>query len=241
MTLAKNLRLAREALGLSQAQLAAAASDIARKPISQQYINSIEQGKSKRPRELDAISLAVDVPSPTLIFGDLEAPEPDPDTPMSAVGKVVAYDSATAAPDDFERLLLDRYNARFSEESRKIEWELRERKVFPLDVAVLERTNSSAADCKLFDVRGRSMEPVLFHGDVVVVDCSKTTILDGGVYAVLFEGESLIKQLFKEPGGDIRLHSQNASYPDRVVPVDRAQRFHVVGQVIYRAGTMPGI
>jgi phage repressor protein C with HTH and peptisase S24 domain len=46
-----------------------------------------------------------------------------------------------------------------------------------------------------------------------------------------------VKQIFKEAGGGIVLHSLNAKYPDKVVPVDLLDKVFVVGEVIGRSGS----
>ncbi len=74
-----------------------------------------------------------------------------------------------------------------------------------------------------------------------MIDDTQTQVLDGGIYAVMFEGEALIKQLFKEAGGRIRLHSYNPNYPDRILSVEDRQNFRVVGRCIHRSGAGPAL
>ncbi|MCZ2498154.1 S24 family peptidase [Xylophilus sp. Kf1] len=59
------------------------------------------------------------------------------------------------------------------------------------------------------DVIGPSMEPTLFAGDVVVVNTADREPRDGKVYAVNYEGESVIKRLQRD-GGSWWLTSDNA-------------------------------
>jgi phage repressor protein C with HTH and peptisase S24 domain len=81
------------------------------------------------------------------------------------------------------------------------------------------------------------MEYYLFNRDTMLVDTAKTRIRDGQIYAIYFEDEPLVKQIFKEAGGGIVLHSLNAKYPDKVVPVDLLDKVFVVGEVIGRSGS----
>lgn len=78
-----------------------------------------------------------------------------------------------------------------------------------------------------------SMKPYVNKDDIVGVDISKTTIEDGEIYLMMFDSEVMIKQVFREGGGALRLHSFNADYPDRTA---QSGDYHIVGKQIYRAG-----
>lgn len=49
-------------------------------------------------------------------------------------------------------------------------------------------------------VRGESMEPGLGEGDLVVVNTADTTLKDGAVFAVNYEGEAVIKRIVRDRG-----------------------------------------
>lgn len=57
-------------------------------------------------------------------------------------------------------------------------------------------------------VKGSSMEPSLHPGDMVVINTADTTPKDGEVYAVNYEGESVVKRLVRD-GGTWWLASDN--------------------------------
>lgn len=50
------------------------------------------------------------------------------------------------------------------------------------------------------EVEGQSMEPRLFAGDTVVINTADTSPKDGQVYAVNYEGESVVKRLVRDSG-----------------------------------------
>ena len=50
------------------------------------------------------------------------------------------------------------------------------------------------------DVKGESMEPSLYEGDVVVINTADTAPVSGEVYAVNYEGEAVIKRMIREAG-----------------------------------------
>lgn len=64
---------------------------------------------------------------------------------------------------------------------------------------------------KLFAVKvaNGSMEPGLYHDDMVVVNTADTNLKDGVVFAMNFEGELVIKRLVRD-GGQWWLSSDNA-------------------------------
>lgn len=49
-------------------------------------------------------------------------------------------------------------------------------------------------------VKGASMEPNLFAGDTVLIDTAQTAAIDGGVYALNYEGEATIKRMVRDAG-----------------------------------------
>lgn len=49
-------------------------------------------------------------------------------------------------------------------------------------------------------VKGESMEPSLYEGDLVVVNTGDRRPLDGAVYAVNYEGEPVVKRLSRDAG-----------------------------------------
>lgn len=49
-------------------------------------------------------------------------------------------------------------------------------------------------------VKGESMEPTLYDGDVIVVNTMETTPIDGKVYAVNYEGEAVVKRMIRDAG-----------------------------------------
>ena len=49
-------------------------------------------------------------------------------------------------------------------------------------------------------VKGESMEPGLYDGDMVIVNTADTTMADGGVFAVNYEGEAVIKRVTRDAG-----------------------------------------
>lgn len=153
-------------------------------------------------------------------------------------GAVLVWERPEDLPPDEDRVWIDRYDYSFSAGNGLIQWEVRQKKALPFDIGYFKALGSKPKDCRLLIVRGDSMEPYLFNRDMMMVDSTKTRIRDGQVYAIYFEDEPLVKQIFKQPGGGIVLHSYNsAKYPDKIIAPDQMEFIKIVGEVIHRAGS----
>ena len=86
------------------------------------------------------------------------------------------------------------------------------------------------ADCLLaLKVAGDSMEPALYAGDLVIVNTADTNPADGEVFAVNYEGESIIKRLRRD-AGQWWLDSDNARHKPKLCD-DHAI---LLGRICYR-------
>lgn len=151
-------------------------------------------------------------------------------------GNVIAWEEESDLPEDTERVWIDRYDYHFSAGTGLIQWEVREKHSLPFTKSFFKAKGARPKDCKLLMLRGDSMEPWAEDKNMIMVDTSSTRIMDGEKYAIYFEDEPLVKQIFKEAGGGIVLHSYNPKYPDRLVSPDKLDYVHIVGRVIYRSG-----
>lgn len=89
---------------------------------------------------------------------------------------------------------------------------------------------------RLLYAKGDSMEMYIADGDIFAIDITDTTIRDGEIYAIYFEGEAMLKQIFKESGGRLTLHSLNKKYKDKEVTEQNGIGFKVIGRQFWRAG-----
>ncbi|MGP5656761.1 LexA family transcriptional regulator [Psychrobacter celer] len=96
--------------------------------------------------------------------------------------------------------------------------------------------NIKPENFKLVCASNGSMAPYINDKDEVGLDLGSTEVHDGRVYAILLDGDRMFKQIFREAGGALRLHSFNADYPDRLVTAENHQSLIVVGEQVYRAG-----
>jgi len=49
-------------------------------------------------------------------------------------------------------------------------------------------------------VRGESMEPTFYEGDLVVINTADKQLVDGAVFAINYEGEPVVKRLMRDAG-----------------------------------------
>jgi phage repressor protein C with HTH and peptisase S24 domain len=80
--------------------------------------------------------------------------------------------------------------------------------------------------------KGESMEPTIQDGAPVVIDTSAKRIQSGRVYALAFEGETLLKRLDRLPGGLVRVRSDNPStlYASWEIAEDALQ---IIGRAVW--------
>lgn len=64
----------------------------------------------------------------------------------------------------------------------------------------LERHGYHPSHLLAIYVKGESMEPALYAGDIVVINTLDTKLVDGAVYAVNYEGEPVVKRLARDAG-----------------------------------------
>lgn len=62
----------------------------------------------------------------------------------------------------------------------------------------LERNNYNQEKLIAITVRGESMEPTFYEGDLVVVNTADRSPVDGMVYAINYEGEPVVKRLTRD-------------------------------------------
>lgn len=85
--------------------------------------------------------------------------------------------------------------------------------------------------------KGDSMEPTIQDGAPVVIDTSAKAIKSGRVYAVLIDGDPLLKRLDKLPGGMVRVRSDNTA--PAYAPFEVAEAaLEVIGRAVWTAGML---
>lgn len=231
-TLGSRVRAARKDAKLSQEALARQVG------VSQGLIGQIESGKNQGSKHIATIARSLGVSADWLETG--KGPRsrvPEQHKLPDDQGTVLVWEHPDDLPPDEDRVWMDQYDYRFSAGTGLIQWEIRQKKALPFDVGFFKALGVKPQDCRLARVHGRSMEPYLFNRDMMMICEAKTHIRDGLIYAVYFEDEPLVKQIFKEADSALRLHSYNPEFPDRIVTGEQLAGLQIVGEVVYRSGS----
>jgi hypothetical protein len=96
------------------------------------------------------------------------------------------------------------------------------------------RRVTSRDSLRLCRCTDNSMDPHLCDGDIMLVDTGQTVIKDGEIYAIRYGDEIRARRLFKTLDG-IRIHADNADFPDEVVATG-SEGFVVIGRKVWRGG-----
>lgn len=106
---------------------------------------------------------------------------------------------------------------------------------YRIDWFTKERMNPN--HCIRVKVKGDSMEPLLFNGDVVLVNLDETDITDGCVYAVRWDNALYIKRLAMLPSVGIKFMSENPIYDTIVISSDEVdEQVQILGRVRDKSG-----
>ena len=137
-----------------------------------------------------------------------------------------------------DRVWIDLVNIRFScGTGESIEFHFDDViKRVSFDEAFFKQHGVKPANVKLALATGDSQEPYVKNGDIFAIDLADTEIKDGEFYAVYFEGEAMLKQIFKESGGVLALHSLNGKYRDKIISAENGANFRVIGRQFWCAG-----
>ncbi|TOK04729.1 peptidase S24 [Vibrio parahaemolyticus] len=79
---------------------------------------------------------------------------------------------------------------------------------------------------------GDSMEPVIKHGSLLVIDSSQTNIVDGKMY-VFQQDDFLRVKIFSYEKNQIRVSSYNKEYGDELYRFDELTNLKIIGKVVW--------
>ncbi|WP_339636206.1 S24 family peptidase [uncultured Sulfitobacter sp.] len=90
-----------------------------------------------------------------------------------------------------------------------------------------------AEKCVVCSVRGNSMEPMLFEGDLVLLDRRQSDLRDGQIYGVVdIEGDTRIKRVELIDNG-LLLRSENSDCPTELRLGEDANRVQIIGSLAW--------
>ncbi|MFW1636049.1 XRE family transcriptional regulator [Acinetobacter oleivorans] len=228
-TQSKRLKEARLKAGLSQKQVADAVG------MKQPSYSYLEQNPGAGSALLPEIAKVLNVDPYWLRTGETTE---NTDKSLSQIIDKSPNVTVSSEEQENERIWIDLVNIRFAcGDGESIEFhfdEVLEKRDFPPQF--FKKYGVKPENVKLALASGDSQEPYVCTGDVFAIDLVDTEVKDGEFYAVYFEGEAMLKQIFKEEGGKLILHSLNQKYKDKTVSSDNGASFRVIGRQFYRAG-----
>jgi phage repressor protein C with HTH and peptisase S24 domain len=104
--------------------------------------------------------------------------------------------------------------------------------------AWLQRKHLSPKNCRIITVDGDSMAPELRSGYVVLIDTADRDVRSGKIYALIYDGETLIKRLFRLPDGSLEIRSDNPLPEYRAITVrpQDLERVNIIGRKRWHSG-----
>lgn len=221
------LKIARKNAGKSQLEVADAIG------ITQSAYSQLETGRVDSSSHLPTIAKFLGIDSYWLQTG-LGSPDID----LNIKQLLDSSPSIKVGDGRKENIWIDLVNIRFScGDGESIEFHFDEViEQYEFKHSFFKKHGVKPENMKLALATGDSQEPYICTGDIFGIDLTDKDVRDGEFYAVYFEGEAMLKQIFKEEGGKLVLHSLNSKYKDKIVSDVNGANFRVIGRQFYRAG-----
>ncbi|MFT4015299.1 MAG: helix-turn-helix transcriptional regulator [Paracoccus sp. (in: a-proteobacteria)] len=96
----------------------------------------------------------------------------------------------------------------------------------------LERRDLKPDRLAVISVKGDSMEPELYDGDLILLNMAETVPRDSRIYAVRYNADLFVKRVMELPGGRIQLLSSNPHYPPITVDAADLDGIQIIGRVV---------
>ncbi len=107
---------------------------------------------------------------------------------------------------------------------------------FPLPSEFLDENGLNVSQCIMLTVRGDSMEPTLFDGDIVLVD--KSINKPDGVFLISSDGELRVKRVQRVAGGAYILISDNTRYREELIPPTALDTISLLGKCVLKISSV---
>lgn len=199
--------------------------------VTQGNIAHLESGRTQTSRNIAAIAEALGVDVTWLSQGK---GEPFPARSATATLPPGAMPVFVSSPDRPARIRIPKVKLKLSAgiTGFGIEPDQRDGGIWELPPRWVEKHGYNPEKLYAIDVKGESMEPSLYDGDLVVINTADVTPVNGLVYAINYEGEAVIKRMIRE-GGQWYLCSDNPS-PKYGRRACRGSECIIVGRVVRR-------
>lgn len=232
-TLGKRIAQKREQAGLNRSELARRLS------VTPQAVQKWESEVSvPRGRRLDEIAAALSTTVGFLITGDSPARSAVIEPNAELLGPIDVWDDETPLDAD-EVYVPFLKEVELSAGSGRTAVEESSNRKLRFGRISLRNKGVDPAGARCVTVAGNSMEPVLRNGSTVAIDTTSTRVVDGDMYAINHAGQLRVKQLYRLPGGGIRLRSFNRDeHQDEEYTAQQVedQELVILGRVFWSGG-----
>ncbi len=117
------------------------------------------------------------------------------------------------------------------------DWEHDEEATRPLDIRWVQSKGYDPKMLVCTRIKGESMEPTLHENDIIVINTADDKLVDGGVFAVNYEGEAVVKRLVRD-AGEWWLESDNQQDKRYKRKICRGEACKIVGRVVRKESDM---
>lgn len=195
--------------------------------IKWQTIQQIEAGKSRGTKHLVAMAKALGVSPEWLASGEEQTAPPQPSATSANFSKSEVIDCNGV---EFARLPV--YDVRFSAGFGAKNYGEAPHEYHEIGMTLLRRfTDAPVNKLAFLRVSGDSMEPLLYNGDWVLIDASRSNLVAPAIYAIVYDGEGFLKHASQNlETGAVTMVSQNPAYPPQTIT--RPEGLRIVGRVV---------
>mgnify|MGYP000432603468 CR=1 FL=1 len=228
MELKDRLKKARKYAGLTQKEIESKVEGL-----KQSSYSELERGESKSSTKLVELATLFRVSPVWLATGDGEMLT----NPQKELAQILEAGSVSVEGDHDNLVPIPIYDVYFCCGDGNGSCEFENIKGYRnLPPSFFRERNIKPEDFKLICAVNDSNHPYIKDGDEVGIVITDREIKDGEYYAILLDGDRMIKQVFREAGGAYRLSSFNKAYPDKVVTPEHNESLIIAGRQVYRAG-----
>lgn len=184
--------------------------------VNDHKIKHIETGKQRADHEiLAALRTVYGVDLNRLFDGDIGA---DPETTIDPSFVMVPRYTVSASAGN---------SASFVSEEMDISY-------YAFSQDWINRRGLNANELQIVNVRGDSMEPTLYDGDLILLDRSQDKAADGHTFVVRLWDEHVVKHVQRVGDKTISLISANKVYPPREIELIEGDNtdFQIIGRVV---------
>ncbi|WP_431477797.1 XRE family transcriptional regulator [Massilia eburnea] len=199
-TLAERLAWARAQKSLKEGDDFTQADLANRAGVSQGAIGHLESGRTNTSRSIIAIAKALDV-DPAWLADGKGSPYPENALGTSAVpDEAIPVTVADPGDPEFYHIPKVELQLRAGVTGFQTVPEIYDGGTLALRKNWVQRNKYAPNKLIALTVKGESMEPNLYAGDLVIINTADLSMTDGAVYAFNYEGEAVIKRLQRDQG-----------------------------------------